>query len=103
MPVPGMVFFYALDAATGEPIWKREAHASVRPPTAIEDGSLFATDDGGNLYILDARTGQERLMFRTPGSGTASPVAANGLVTFLPGAECTQLMPTPKRYQDSTC
>jgi outer membrane protein assembly factor BamB len=78
-------FIYALDAATGESIWQREAQASIRPAVAIQGGSVFAADDGGNLYILDARTGQERLRFRTPGSGTASPVAANGLVYFPSG------------------
>ena len=78
-------FLYALDAATGELIWMYEAGSSIRPSAAFQDGALFATNDDGNLYILDARTGQERLMFRTPGSGTASPVAANGLVYFPSG------------------
>jgi eukaryotic-like serine/threonine-protein kinase len=96
-------FLYALDAATGELIWKREAHASVRPSAAAQDGNLFATDDEGNLYILDARTGQERLMFRTPGSGTAAPVAANGLVYFPSGAGYMLWTPTPGRYRGSSC
>jgi eukaryotic-like serine/threonine-protein kinase len=78
-------FIYALDAATGELIWQHEAHNSVRPPVAVQEGMLFAADDSGNLYILNARTGQERLMFRTPGSGTASPVAAKEMVYFPSG------------------
>jgi outer membrane protein assembly factor BamB len=78
-------FIYALDATTGELIWQREVHNSVRHSVAVQGGTLFAADDSGNLYILDARTGQERLMFRTPGSATASPVAANGLVYFPSG------------------
>jgi outer membrane protein assembly factor BamB len=78
-------FLYALDAATGELIWTHQVGDSVRLSATVQDGSLFATDNSGNLYILNARTGQERLVFRTPGSGTASPVAANGLVYFPSG------------------
>ena len=46
---------------------------------------MFATDNLGNLYIFEARTGQSKLRFRTMGNTKASPVVANGLAYFPAG------------------
>ena len=88
----GIVYFgaadqviYALDASDGDVIWKREIEGNLRTSVAIYDGKLFAGDSEGNLHILNARTGQDRLRFRTPTPVSSAPVPTNGLVYFPSG------------------
>ena len=76
---------YALDAADGNLIWKFQADGRINHSPAVHKGSLFVTDSTGNLHVLSARTGQERLLYRAPGSSTRSPVVDHGLVYFLSG------------------
>jgi outer membrane protein assembly factor BamB len=78
-------FIYALDAFNGNVIWKEEIQGNVRSSVAIYDGKLFATDTEGNLHILNARTGQDRMRFRTSTPSSSAPVPANGLVYFPSG------------------
>lgn len=80
-------FVYALDASDGETIWKEEIEGNVRSSVAIYDGKLFASDSEGNLHILNARTGQDRLRFRTSDPSSSAPVLANGLVYFPSGGK----------------
>ena len=88
----GLVYFgswdghvYALDAATGDRVWKHRTDGEVHTAVAIRDGALFASDDEGNLHILNARTGQSWFRFRTPAATASSPAVANGLVYFRSG------------------
>ena len=43
---------------------------------------LVAAASDRKLYVLNARTGQDRLRFRTPKSATASPAVADGMAYF---------------------
>ena len=80
-------FIYALDAATGELIWKTRTVGEIRSAVAVHEGALFASDNEGNLYILNARTGQKRMRFRTGKPNAASPAVGNGLACFPSGGQ----------------
>ncbi len=80
-------FIYALDVSDGDVIWKEEIEGNVRSSVAIHDGKLFASDTEGNLHILNARTGQDRLRFRTSAPSSSAPVPANGLAYFPSGGK----------------
>ena len=69
----------------GNLIWKFQADARINNSPAVYEGSLYITDSIGHLHVLSARTGQERLLYRVPGSATRPPVVAHGLVYFLSG------------------
>lgn len=77
----GVVYFgstdhgiYALDAETGEEVWPAPVDTGnmVRNDVALADGWLFATIRGGELYVVDAASGDiERevdLDARSPGA-----------------------------------
>jgi len=88
----GMVYFgtfdgllHALDAATGNLIWQRDNLGSIHASVALEGRSLVVTGQQGNLYILDSRTGREKLKFRAPGTANGPPVVANGLAYYPSG------------------
>jgi outer membrane protein assembly factor BamB len=77
---------YALDAATGAPIWVRTipdtaiTHGIMDTP-AVVDGIVYVGTQDGYLYAVDAATGTFRWRFQTGDSFfLASPVVANGVV-----------------------
>jgi outer membrane protein assembly factor BamB len=78
-------FLYALDAATGKPLWKFKTQDQALSPPAIDDDTLFLSSTDGSLYAMNARTGQSWLRFRTPERLHDSPVVSNGLVYFPSG------------------
>ena len=60
-------FVYALDAATGELLWRFETEndqnlppevALVNPPPTVADGIVYVVRAGGELFALDAYTGE---------------------------------------------
>jgi outer membrane protein assembly factor BamB len=48
--------FYALDRATGEPVWTLERDAEFTAPTVV--GESVYTDVGGSLLRLDPTSGE---------------------------------------------
>jgi outer membrane protein assembly factor BamB len=72
---------YALDAKSGKPLWRFQANGPILHSPACADGRAVAASTDGLLYSLDAATG--RLLWMsgaTPGSISASPAVASGLV-----------------------
>jgi outer membrane protein assembly factor BamB len=51
-------FIVALDAATGEEVWRRTALTPFHSAPTIADGRVFVTTDDNELFALDARDGQ---------------------------------------------
>ena len=54
----------ALDAATGEPVWRFITSGPVRFAPAIAHGRAYVASDDGYLYCLDAKTGKQVWRFR---------------------------------------
>ena len=69
---------YALDMATGRPLWEFRAQSALeRSPSAWAD-FVYLADSGGTLYAVDARTGSELWQVDIGGHATASPIIAGG-------------------------
>jgi outer membrane protein assembly factor BamB len=69
---------YALDAETGEPLWRFQAHAAFLQSPAYAAGLIVAGCADGNFYALDARSGKLRWMFYGGQGGfSASPAIAD--------------------------
>ncbi|PSK95986.1 outer membrane protein assembly factor BamB [Murinocardiopsis flavida] len=86
----GVVF--ALDAATGRVVWRRDLPAGVRSSPAVVDGALYVGCDDESLYRIDAATGDTQWRAAMPGPcGTASPAVADGRVFMKVRAASYQL------------
>ncbi|MCC5995041.1 MAG: PQQ-binding-like beta-propeller repeat protein [Oceanicaulis sp.] len=51
-------FFVALDARTGDELWRRSALTPYHSAPTISDGRVFVTTDDNELLALDASTGE---------------------------------------------
>jgi len=77
---------WALDAKSGRPLWRHPSLAPVSSAIAVDRGTVFAGDDGGNVYALDANTGTARWVAgQLP---CASPPKGNGLRATAPPRAC---------------
>ncbi len=57
---PTMDAIYAIDTATGEPIWKFSAiEGGVFYSPILQDGNIYFGDSSGFLYIISAKKGQQ--------------------------------------------
>lgn len=57
---PTIDAIYAIDKATGEPIWKfSDIKGGVFFSPVLENGSIYFGDSSGYLYILNAKTGHQ--------------------------------------------
>jgi len=54
----------ALDAATGEPVWRFTAEGPIRFAPAIAGGRAYVASDDGFLYCLEVKTGKLMWRFR---------------------------------------
>ncbi len=70
---------YALDAATGQKLWRHDAKAPVFSGIGVHgtDTLMFGTMDG-SVVLLDCRTRQETLRVKTGGGVVTTPVVVNG-------------------------
>lgn len=82
--------FFAVDAATGQEIWRFLVHDRVSSPS-VANGVVFVATPS-NLYALDAATGEQLWTFSTGYvnapvyiNGAASPAVANGVVYLRQG------------------
>lgn len=77
-------FFYALNAFTGKQIWKYAADNSwVLTTPVIKDGSVYiGTSDTYLLLAFDARTGKEKMRYKTNGYIYSSPAISGSTVYF---------------------
>lgn len=80
----GNSFLIALNARTGEGVWKFKIDKGELSSPAIAEGFVFFGASNGNFYALDARTGQEkwRLNNREGAYAYFSPAVVNGTVYF---------------------
>ena len=86
-------FLYALEAASGQQLWKLDIGNAITARQAlgmrydylqsspvIDQGLIYTGSVDGNLYAVDAFTGQEKWRFQAAGKIRSSPVVANDLV-----------------------
>lgn len=82
----------ALDPATGDIIWERQIPGwTFAPVTSANGVGYVAVDD--TIQAFDARTGQKLYSFKTPGTISCAPVAAEGRLHF--GSGITYILTTP--------
>lgn len=72
----------ALNKDSGEEIWKKrlEDYSVSSPIVIYEDANAFEIqgDSSGNLYMIDAKTGEELHVIKLDGAIESSPAAYNG-------------------------
>lgn len=81
----GFGFAAALDAATGEEVWRHETNAPVRTPPTAYRGAVYLVTNVNELIALDQASGAERWNYQSFEEtarilSAASPAAAGDLV-----------------------
>ena len=59
---------YALDAATGDLIWRNKIYTTMYSPPLVADGFVYATTFDRALFALDALTGEIIWHDKMPGT-----------------------------------
>lgn len=78
--------FYALEASSGDPIWRVEIGAiSARP--LVDRGRIFVGTDDGQMICLDTWDGSVKWRYDTKGAVLRQPVAAGDLIVFATDAD----------------
>ena len=74
----------ALDAANGETLWEYRLKDWVIAPPAIIDGKVIATANDANVHVIDANTGQRRMIYDAGRSRwvRGGPIATEDLLHF---------------------
>jgi outer membrane protein assembly factor BamB len=81
--------FYALDLATGDPLWSTSVGDEGTP--AVADGVVYVPSKASSeLIALDAATGTVRWRFKTQ-FFPSTPVVSNNVVYFVAGNRITAL------------
>lgn len=80
----GNSFLIALNARTGEGVWKFKIDKGELSSPAIAEGIAFFGANNGEFYALDARTGQQKWKINNKEGAYAyfSPAVVNGTVYF---------------------
>lgn len=66
---------YALEKRTGELLWHFDTKGDVMPTPAISDGQLVFSTGAGDIYALDAKSGEQRWVNKIGGMGNMSSPA----------------------------
>lgn len=73
--------FYALDVASGSPVWPPlETGEPIIGGAALAGGSVYVGSGDGRLYVLDAETGAPRWTFEADDAIWSTPVVSEGVV-----------------------
>ncbi len=83
---------HAIDALTGERLWRHNMGGAVTRPIRLSGNVLAAITSDGNVNLVDASNGRRRLTFRLWFSTSAGPtVSGNALVIPGDGANAQAL------------
>jgi outer membrane protein assembly factor BamB len=76
---PGTV--YAVNATTGEAVWKKETDPYIASSAAVTEDSVYIGTYNGSVYSFDTETGERRWVRQLPTAVTkSSPVVSGGSV-----------------------
>ena len=75
---------FALDQRTGDLVW-RSTNGGIISSPAVAKGAVYVGSGDGNLYVVDATSGDQLWRFRTETAIGSSPVVVDGVVYFLSG------------------
>lgn len=81
----------AVNAATGEKLWRAGLGGAVRVSPAVANGVVYVGDDGGQFHAIDAASGDRLWATRLGGSVLASPVVSDGAVYASGGSVLAKL------------
>ncbi|MBN8735909.1 MAG: outer membrane protein assembly factor BamB [Xanthomonadales bacterium] len=79
---------YAMDSATGKPIWSAEVDNEVISPPAIDAGNVYVRTNSGYVYAFDANSGERKWVYDQANvpllslRGNGPLLAAHGVVMF---------------------
>jgi len=79
-PVVGYV--YALDAETGDSMWRYETGDEILSSPSVVEGTVYIGSSDGKLYAIDQPTGELNWEFDTGGSIFSSPAVVENTVYF---------------------
>jgi outer membrane protein assembly factor BamB len=80
---------YALDATTGDELWKHPVPGAVYSPT-VDDETVYVAGGNGYLYALDTKTGAEQWKYPL-GSYNSIPIVSEGIVYVSGGGYIYQI------------
>jgi outer membrane protein assembly factor BamB len=75
---------YALNARTGQLVWKRRLESRISTGLVADEGGVYAGTSNGRLYLVNLETGEDEARIVTDGAPTGRLVLAGGrLLAFL--------------------
>ena len=81
-------YFYALDAATGEPLWQiagnGDNESNITNPPLVLDGTVYYTAKNGTLYAVDAANGDPLWNQPVGGNLYGTPLVAGDSILVAP-------------------
>lgn len=72
--------FYALDAETGEELWRFGTRKGVSSTATIDGGLVYFGTNDGTLYCLGSTSGEEEWSFQTSGGIRSSPTVEDEIL-----------------------
>ncbi len=73
---------YALDRATGKPVWDFATEGKVDSSPVVAGARVYFGSADGNLYVLELATGKEVQRLKLDGPISASPAVSNGCLVI---------------------
>ena len=80
--VVDMFFITALDANSGEVVWKSWIGTELYTSPTYADGKIYVTTDRRFVYVLNATNGDRRSFFETDSNSWSAPSVYEGRVYF---------------------
>lgn len=74
------IYLYALDAETGDLLWKFQPDGALEGSPTVVDGVVYFGCSAGNLYALGTEEGVEQWRFTEGNKFTSTPAVAEGML-----------------------